>query len=746
MSLRLAVLVSLTVFAWSGAAGAVPNVSVTNNQNQTLSSDKTIKRFSLGDIPQQNSRRYFGLSDEGLYARKTWDTYVYGAQGSLIAKKLLAFGTTSDLRYVRNSLVVAPVQQSSGFGGIVDSTPGVLGHLGEKYSIESNAELVIMARDYLLHSGDTASFRAPTSRVTCYRRHNGGLVSVHRQYWQGFDCNGSPSQNQAAAFVERTHAGYTAGTGLVNPARGLGQLFTSHENFVSLRFGVQMTQSPAEPVRLIVRDNSSSVTRLDKTIQCPSSDPLVTCPSVGDGWLEVSFGSTFPPGNYNVEILPLTSNRTQDSYWYSLGWWGEVDAGTWGGATTKIYPQTTDPNTVAAKSWSMAEKIEFAMNWALSQSWRNNAFGIFISPFAMNRGTTETSSRSSTYYDNFKSGYKDSYVNALYLKAMVAYAELNQAGLVRSQFAPADIASVAQDITGQLSANTGGNGALMSWIDAQGNNRWLGLLVPHAIAATLPMTQPTQIQNVYDTLRNQSRIKSGYFRTNVIPVEQTSPLFWDAHRTWSSTTTVNGISGFASWVSNQTGDWHIFGNGIGNGNFGLQENNGGVLLSTTGFTFAAGPYPEMFQDYKGLVTSLDRIGDAVVAGTFNAYADPDARKPITNAQVFTFCSNARPGLGQSLDYQSAMFCGFYKDITYNLPEGGVFPSAFVEGLLRLKVAPNGSVTFYGQPLDATNRTATITSRFPPEITAVTVTDYNVFGVPRTILCTRSGSQLTCRMP
>ena len=56
----------------------------------------------------------------------------------------------------------------------------------------------------------------------------------------------------------------------------------------------------------------------------------------------------------------------------------------------------------------------------------------------------------------------------------------------------------------------------------------------------------------------------------------------------------------------------------GYGQWGLTEENGGVILSTTGFVFEAGLYSAMVQDFAVLVdatTSMDIQLDAGAEGT-----------------------------------------------------------------------------------------------------------------------------------
>lgn len=98
---------------------------------------------------------------------------------------------------------------------------------------------------------------------------------------------------------------------------------------------------------------------------------------------------------------------------------------------------------------------------------------------------------------------------------------------------------------------------------------------------------PNVLQNLGTALRShrdKARTAAGLFRTTLTPVERANPELWLAADRWADVDS----AGFAIEETNQTGDWQLFRSGDGNGNFGLQEENGGVLLSSTVFVFQSG--------------------------------------------------------------------------------------------------------------------------------------------------------------
>lgn len=168
----------------------------------------------------------------------------------------------------------------------------------------------------------------------------------------------------------------------------------------------------------------------------------------------------------------------------------------------------------------------------------------------------------------------------------------------------------------------------------------LGFLPSQALALKLGVgTGPSTLARLR-AMRDAARVQPGQFRTNTIPFESVSPMLWLAADRWD----YKDAAGFAIREAKQTGDWMIFspstGPADGNGNFGLQEENGGVLLSTGSFVMEAGdggvdatapppnpalpftprsgPYPSLYADWAGFVAGLANISAQLAAGDTSA--------------------------------------------------------------------------------------------------------------------------------
>src|ERR1700730_5517842 len=102
------------------------------------------------------------------------------------------------------------------------------------------------------------------------------------------------------------------------------------------------------------------------------------------------------------------------------------------------------------------------MTWQLNRAQRiSGQYGISVVTDANYRGTGESGVIPSTYYDFYKSGFKDAYVNARFLEGLDAYLDLQNAGVVGNQVTSQMRQSVETDFVRQF-VQTSGN--VLSWI------------------------------------------------------------------------------------------------------------------------------------------------------------------------------------------------------------------------------------------------------------------------------------------
>jgi hypothetical protein len=745
-------------------ASAAGSITVNETNGTSFASGTFVTRFVLGESGLGGNNPYsygyplsYSLGDRqeaegGVFTRKTWDAPVYGTMGSVIARKLLVFGSDSDVRHVRDWLLTAPVDAT----GWVDGSAGDRWHLASnKGTLESNAEYVLMARLYVAHTGDTALFDAPISRLVCLNSGAGGAWQspVHVNAAQA-SCTGTPSAS--TVFLERIRQyrpGPSTNPLLSSPGRALGQLFTAPAAFSALRVALSPS-GQGRPFRLLLV-NGAGTTVYDTTFtQLPGGQP----------WFEVQTG-VLPAGHYNLELHPVGNDLDGSTWWHSVQWASEVGSHVKGGAMGKSFE--TNPFNPATY-WNVRAKLEQALSWSLARSTHNGQRGIFVIPYAWLRGTGQPEATAATYFDLFKSGYKDSYVAARYLEAMAAYEELQQAGLVSVQLGGTDVAQMRANYAAQF---VGSSGSVTSWV---GCSAWSGVTSPlcnplavddlskqhpydvgwvpaTAIAARL-FPSNTAVQQTWSSMRDVSRVAAGHFRTNVIPVESVSPDIWAANADWTSKTT--NPAGFAAKVPSVGGDWHLFADGVGRGNFGRQENNGGVLLVNAAFVYDVGSYPDIYADWKGFVSAVNQMTGQLAAGVWRPAAFQQyIRSPVIDPLVLQVCAN---GSQFPVDGDGKTLCHYYKSVSYHLPEAGAMAPAFVSGLLKLNVSVGGALTVYGSPFvtglvssgggyvtQFIPMTSAQIAAWPSEVTSVAVDDFRVRGALLDFTCSRTSGGLNC---
>jgi hypothetical protein len=758
--------------------------------------DSLFKNYILVEEEIPSNDLAYTVSDEKRFARKTWDEPAYATQGSLILGKLMSFGSEGDIKTVKKQIMATPVESD----GRVHSTEGQKWHLGGAGSFDANFEFIIMARDYLAHTGDKEIFNLIPNRIVCYQPADGiGTYKLlnGKNEEQNCLCNRSTTQietNEEASYVESIKPFVDTGhfefltyiPGLRNPARALGQLIKIDDPFLSLKmpvvFKIHNDNNSSRSYTIYVVNNDTM--RTVKTQQyivgfnenavpcwmdCFFSEPNIE--EIGENnvnrWLEINFDGPQPPGVYNIEMHSTNHNPSNEDYWYSPFWIGLLESHENCAATVKHY--YNDPFTYGAEILTLKNKLERAMSWALSGAQRSGGnYGLFIIKNAKFRGTDEFGNWSSSYYDLFKSGYKDSYVNLRFIESLYAYKELLSAGVVTNPSAVSIdtiIQSVKNDFLQQL-VRRDNTGSINSWIGCsmidngltQCNDSavdlsnqhpyYLDLVYVQALAARL-FPEEINIQRKFVEMRNQSRMAPGIFRTNLIPVEQVEPRIWTASDEWGNWTT----DGFAVFDINEGGDWQIFKEPfIGYGNYGNQEENGGTLLSTTSFIFQAGIYPEMLSDIYGLSQSLTAIGKYIQteneAGLVANIKYPYIRKRVTDDTddiVRYLCEKRRD------DWDDKdKICAYYKSVSLSLPENGYFINGFLTGLLDLHITATGDMTIYGTKVNySVNNSFEIVipekvlNDWPDSLNHLYITGFRVFGKKINMICRKIENFLEC---
>ena len=120
----------------------VLQVSLASGRNWT--SRDAIRSFVLGGLQASLSEQKpesFALSDRGIWGQRSWGCADPSTQGSLIAEKLLTFGSAADVAWVRTGLHNTPVEED----GTVWAAESSYNHM-DSGKIHSLAASVLMAR------------------------------------------------------------------------------------------------------------------------------------------------------------------------------------------------------------------------------------------------------------------------------------------------------------------------------------------------------------------------------------------------------------------------------------------------------------------------------------------------------------------------------------------------------------------------------------------------------------------------
>lgn len=439
-----------------------------------------------------------------------------------------------------------------------------------------------------------------------------------------------------------------------------------------------------------------------------------------------------------------------------------------------------------------------AYNLALMSQVTASGFDVAVIPDPRFRGSLNASvNTGDSYYDLLRIGFASSYINLRILEALDAYADLQLAGFVPScEYAndtciPPDTITTARAALRTAIGNRfsdASTGRFIDWFGCESlavpgatvrdcglefvsngactnatacgglNTVWTDFVPTIALAAKLAV--PAGGSNLAATtarfaaLRDSTRVGTGgFWHTAALGLETVSPLTWQPSAGWALTT----ADGFAVKSENETGDWHMYSpaGGNGYGEWPLQCEQGGRLFTTTAMVWeaSAGPYAELYTDWKRLVDGLTGISNQLAAGDYAvplSSADPTfIAVPMTDPIVRDLCVKVRvqAGFPNVTDAWGQTYCDYYQEIGWSTPENGVPLYSVVKSLLGLRVWAGGDATVFGAQLPictGDSALASLPAPWPAPIASVELrglavgSQYNV-----TVFCTSSNLLLTC---
>jgi len=775
-----------TIGAADAGSDRVGTISVAIPGAPLWNGSTVVSQFVLDGIGAIGENASFALSDNARFARASWDCGAWGTQGGVIAEKLLSLGSASHLRLVRRWLLNNPQLPS----GEVFSTEGGLYHAGNDGKAEANAEFIIGAAAYARHCGDArAAFSGAPHRLVCAVVSGGARFLVSGAGVSDGACSMKPLELQASApelFATTMNAAYTAHTeGAAMPAAGVA-LFQC----VSLKRSATALLLPLRQYKPMHASSWSATAMLWKSGKLLETWQSVNV-SAGADWTELRLRSApLPAGEYRLELWPCGDGGRSQSVFTSPAWVSSLGAASAAGGSMTFAPGTQIGKAATEMLPSLGQRLSAAMAWQRSLA-RKGGRGVLVLKEAQWRGVgADDVGASGAMWDLLRAGYLDSYLNVRYLQSIRAMLDLQTAKLTKQVVAEADLHFAKADFVDVFGTNA--STSYISWIGCDrvsGNSsdcggadgaRFLkpvgvGFLPSLASAAYLDVRSegPGAAGDRFAPIRDLARNVSGRFRTNTIPVEEVNVTLWRASSKWKH----RDAAGFARRANGSGGDWQIFGSDAaaqdGYGQFGLTEENGGIIAATSGFVFKTGPYPELWTDFKGASGAMAaaalqlQLGAAGTRTPLLADQREYQRSPINNDLVKDLCMEARrleprgPETNKA-DRWGEHWCGYYKSVSWNLPGAGAFAFAFVQGMLHLEIplaqrAPAVVVRVYGLavPLDGDEATLAVPAwaakRWPPEL-AKAGTEisslFNVAGALASLSCTvhhAGGMQLRCSL-
>jgi hypothetical protein len=783
----LAVAATASVLAVAPPAGVV----VTQTGGSVIDGSGVYSDWGLAQAHWAHGLEAYSLTDKGDVANAEWGIADYATQGSLIGEKLVSQGGASQRALVRSWLLKLPVQKDGKAWGTEEGPY----HMGGQGALEGNAEAILLARAHAAHSGEAAVFTSVPERLVCYVPAGSTTpVLANAAAQAGLDsaaCGVSPGALPAAYPSAQLYPEWPAAPGtvvtqfftLAADGKANTESLTIPAPFTSLSLALTPQGGGAPWATTVLVADAATGAVVGRTTVTGGNFAAWTSVPVSSG----GGPAPAPAGTYIVLVYandkPSPPAVGEGAGFTQLGWLTNAFPSSPGGSGQMTYANSSATLVPAdAAPQTLAQRLAAVMQWQLNASLLpdGSAYDVLVVRDPRYRGTGDVGVNSaSSYYDLYRMGFAGAYISLRYLESLVAYADMQAAGLLPSDCGtgvpqPCVPAATISAATTQVRAAIGtrfgvpGTGAFVSWVSCNCTDAATGLLAcdvrgivngsvggggsgggggirgsgsgarvgpgypgasqacgdaaggmavvdlhflpAQARAVTLGVAPAgdtaADVSGAYAAMVSALRLTDGQFRTNGRGFEDPAvgPRLWLAFDRWKYTDS----NGFAVREAQQTGDWHIFSpaaGGDGNGNFGLQEENGGALLSTNVFVFEAaadaapGSSLGLFADFRAEVVNIAAIGAQLAAHNTSTPLLPGNRPflrvPMTSPLIRQLCENPRGGAGTP-DWWGELECGYYKTVTFDLPEDGLTLYSYAKGALGLRVAASGALSV-GRP-------------------------------------------------
>jgi hypothetical protein len=398
--------------------------------------------------------RSFAVSDGGVFGRLSWGVSDYATQGSLIAHKMLAFGPPALAAEVRVWLQAAVVNPDGKAWG----TQNGEWHMGIQGTLEANAELTLMARHYAAHTGDASPFVRGAERLVCAADGGGTLRLLGVEHVAGLNDSAcavppwaltEPSQpwmgaaaalwwDAAAPAGIKTTGNATVHFPVLSHGKGLAQAVSLPFPTPALLLPLQARGAGSQPALVAAVYASSNATG---TWALVSSVTLPATPVGQWAALPPPSGAAWSPARYLLHVY-IDPAAAQPSPAAEMGWVTDGLAQADGAGAFVAFPPTAPPDRTpgsppppGVSPMRVADTLATAMSWQLAAAWSNDSeaggWDVMVFRQAMFCGAAEGAVNSGcSYYDQYRMGFATGYMNLLFLHSLLAYRELQAAGLL----------------------------------------------------------------------------------------------------------------------------------------------------------------------------------------------------------------------------------------------------------------------------------------------------------------------------